>query len=69
MSESKPGPNVAQGESAEDRARSSSRRRVLKAAAAAAPVVMSLKARSAYAQTDGSHALSNNLSTRPTTPG
>ena len=70
MSENKPGPDEARGKSAEDAAPSPSRRRVLKAAAAAAPIIMSIKARPAFAVDPASNsaALSHNLSQRPAAP-
>ena len=70
MSETRPGPDETQGKSAEDTAQSPSRRRVLKAAAAAAPIIMSIKARPAFAVDPASNsaALSHNLSQRPAAP-
>jgi hypothetical protein len=74
MSENRPGPDEAQGKSAEDSAQSPSRRRVLKAAAAAAPIIMSIKARPAFANNDDkgdkdkkkeSHSMSHNMSQKP----
>ena len=66
MSENRPGPDETQGKGAEDAAHSPSRRRVLKAAAAAAPIIMSIKARPAFAGPEqNSAALSHNLSQKP----
>jgi PqqD family protein of HPr-rel-A system len=66
MSENRPGPDEAEGKGAEDVAQSPSRRRVLKAAAAAAPIIMSIKARPAFAGPDtNSSSLSHNMSQQP----
>ena len=69
-SDKTPGPDETQGRPADDRAASPSRRRVLKAAAAAAPIIMSIKARPAFAgptePPKDSHALSHNMSQKPT---
>lgn len=66
MSETRPGPDETRGNSADDIAQSPSRRRVLKAAAAAAPIIMSIKARPAFAGPENnSAALSHNLSQKP----
>jgi len=71
MSENKPGPDETRGKSAEDAAQSPSRRRVLKAAAAAAPIIMSIKARPAFAAAPdaNSASLSHNMSTQPAAAG
>jgi len=66
MTENRPGPDETQGRGAEDVAQSPSRRRVLKAAAAAAPIIMSIKARPAFAGPEtNSASLSHNMSTQP----
>jgi len=70
MSENRPGPDDTRGKGAEDTAQSPSRRRVLKAAAAAAPIIMSIKARPAFAAPDANSAsLSHNMSTQPAAAG
>jgi hypothetical protein len=65
MTENRPGPDETQGKGAEDVAQSPSRRRVLKAAAAAAPIIMSIKARPAFAGPETSSSLSHNMSQQP----
>ena len=66
MNETRPGPDETRGKGAEDVAQSPSRRRVLKAAAAAAPIIMSIKARPAFAGPENnSAALSHNMSQKP----
>jgi hypothetical protein len=67
MSEMRSEANEGQGRGAENTASGPTRRQVLKAAAAATPIIMSIKARPAFAQstTQTSSALSHNLSAKP----
>ena len=73
MSDGKPEANEGQGKSAEPTASGPSRRHILKAAAAATPIILSIKARPAFANDDDkkkdSGALSHNMSTKPSKKG
>jgi hypothetical protein len=79
MSDSKPEASEGQAKGAEPKASNPTRRHVLKAAAAATPIVMSIKARPAFAdhrdsdydskdskdKKKDSGAMSHNMSTKP----
>jgi hypothetical protein len=75
MSDSKPEANEGQAAGAEPKASGPTRRHVLKAAAAATPIIMSIKARPAFADHDrrdydskdtkDSKNMSQNMSTKP----
>ena len=74
MSDSKPEASEGQAKGAEPKASNPTRRHVLKAAAAATPIVMSIKARPAFADhrdydskdtKKDSGAMSHNMSTKP----
>ena len=75
MSDGKPEANEGQGKSAEPTASGPSRRHILKAAAAATPIILSIKARPAFANDDkddkkkDSGAMSHNMSTKPSKKG
>ncbi|HKZ08188.1 MAG TPA: hypothetical protein VJU81_22170 [Methylomirabilota bacterium] len=76
MSDGKPEANEGQAKGAEPKAAGPTRRHVLKAAAAATPIIMSIKARPAFAdhrdrdydskdEKKDSGAMSHNMSTKP----